>query len=182
MKKTHAHHLLLHRWLLAGILLACLASGAVLSAETVNQRYKAPDNTFSFIPPAGWEQKDWPGMKYKIFVTQPAEKFAPNISVVDEASNLPLKDYVDANRKALAGASKNFKELSVSPFAAEGNLQGYRLTFKNRYEEIDVIQAQYYFGTQENKFVITCSIAEKDSRPIIAQCDQSLKTFQLRTH
>lgn len=163
----------------AGILLACLAIASAVSGETANQRYQAPDNAFSFVPPEGWEQRDMPGLKYKIFITQPAEKFAPNLSFVDEHSNASLKDYVDANRKVMATTSPNFKEISLAPFTAEGGLPGYRLSFKNRYTEVNVIQTQYYFGTPEKKFVVTCSMAEKDNRPIFSQCDQSLKTFQL---
>ncbi len=165
--------------IIAGIFLTCLTLGSTVSGETATQRYTAPDNSFSFIPPEGWEKQDMPGMKYKIFITQPAEKFAPNIGIVDESSNLSLKDYVDASRKVLAGTVESFKELSLEPFTAEGSLQGYRLSFKSRYMDKDLIQTQYYFSAPNKKFIITCSMAEKDTRPIFSQCDKSLKTFQL---
>jgi hypothetical protein len=168
--------------IIAGILLIGLTLGSTVSGETANQRYSAPDKGFSFIPPSGWESKDIPGMKYRGFFTQPAEKFAPNITIVDESSNLSLKDYVDASRKLLASTSASFKELSLAPFTAEGSLPGYRLSFKNRYMELDLIQTQYYFSTPNKKFIVTCSMSEKDSRPIFSQCDQSLKTFQLGSH
>jgi hypothetical protein len=151
--------------------------GSVVFAETAS-RYKASDNSFSFVPPEGWQEKDWPGMKYKVFLTQPAEKFAPNITIVDEVANMSIKDYVDANRKALSASSKDYKELSLDPFTTDGGLKGYRLSFKNRQMEMDLIQTQYYFSGSEKKLVITCSVAEKDTRPIAAQCDKSLKTFQ----
>lgn len=166
--------------IIAGLLLSSLSFGLSVASGAANQRYTAPDNTFSFMPPEGWEPKDMPGMKYKVFITQPAEKFAPNITIVDEVANLPLKDYVDANRKVLAQLTTNFKELSLAPFATDGSLQGYRLSFKNRNMEKDLIQTQYYFSTPEKKFVVTCSMAENDKRPISSQCDQSLKTFAVK--
>ena len=165
--------------ILAVLLLSTFTSVMSLAGEVANQRYTAPDNTFSIVPPDGWEPRDMPGMKYKVFITQPAEKFAPNITFVDEASNLSLKDYVAENQKVLARLTTNYKELSLAPFATDGNLQGYRLSFKNRHADKDLIQTQYYFSTPEKKFVVTCSMAESDKRPISSQCDSSLKTFQV---
>jgi hypothetical protein len=163
---------------IAGILLSSLWLSSTVAGEAADQRYTPPDHAFSIIAPEGWEEKDMPGMKYKVFITQPAEKFAPNMAFVDEASSLSLKDYVDASRKLLAGTSTSFKELSLEPFTTEGSLQGYRLSFKNRYMEINLLQTQYYFSTPEKKLIVTCSMAENDKRPIFTQCDKSLKTFR----
>jgi hypothetical protein len=165
-------------FIFVGMLWACLTLGAAVADEAATRSYTPSDKAFSFVPPQGWEEKEMPGIKYKVFITQPAENFAPNINIVDEASNLPLKEYVDANRKALAGTIEGFKELSLEPFTAAGKLQGYRLSFKNRHMETDLIQTQYYFSTPQKKIVVTCSMAEKDRRPIASQCDHSLKTFQ----
>jgi hypothetical protein len=162
----------------AGVLLSSLALSSTVVGEATTPRYTAPDKSFSIIPPEGWEERDMPGVKYKIFLTRPAEKFAPNIAFVDEASSLPLKDYVDASRKLLAGTGTSFKELSLEPFSTSGGLQGYRLSFKNEFTSIKLLQTQYYFATPEKKLIVTCSMAENDKRPIFSQCDQSAKTFQ----
>ena len=56
---------------------------------------------FSFVPPSGWQEKDMPGMKFKIWVGQPEKGFAPNIVVVDEQFDGSLNDYVNENIKSL---------------------------------------------------------------------------------
>ena len=43
---------------------------------------------FSFVPPADWEIREMPGMKYKPALAKPEDGFAPNVNVVDEMVNM----------------------------------------------------------------------------------------------
>lgn len=153
--------------------------GASLAKDSKEGRYQAPNNLFSISLPKGWSSRDWPGMKFPIFFTEAAHSFAPNINIVDENSHLPLKEYVAANQKTLKRVMTDYRELSLKPFVTDKNLNGFRLVFINNYKGSKLKQIQYYFSLPSTKLVITCSMAEQDTRPIPAQCDESLKSFEI---
>jgi hypothetical protein len=158
------------------ILLAVLP----LFAADVGKRHKETAGGFSFCPPEGWTIQSFPGMKYSIAAGPAANGFAPNINVVDETADVSLPAYVDASKKMLSKAFKDYKELGKREFKTTAGLKGTSLIIQSNQNGTQLRQAFYFFaGTGDKKFVVTCSSLASGGEKIGEVFEASLKTFVL---
>ena len=118
-------------------------------------RLSEPAGGFSYLPPAGWKIRTFPGLKYKISYTTPAQGFAPNISVVDETSALPLKDYVRAGMSHMNLAYSQFRISSQAPFSTSSGLHGVRLMSDGTVGGRHVRQVFYIFPAPSSRKIMS---------------------------
>jgi len=162
------------------ILATILLSVVPLFAAEAGKRHHETAGGFSFCPPPGWTIKSFPGMKYSIAAGPAAKGFAPNINVVDETAGMSLSAYVDANKKMLAKAFKDYKEVGKREFKTATGLKGARLITQSDQNGTQLRQTFYFFaGTGDKKFVVTCSTLASGGEEIDEVFESSLKTFVL---
>ena len=162
------------------ILTVIVLSVLPLFAADVGKRHRETAGGFSFCPPQGWTLKSFPGMKYSIAAGSPSNGFAPNINVVDEAAEMSLAAYVDANKKMLSKAFKSYKEVGKSEFKTNSGLKGTRLIIENDQGGTMLRQTFNFFsGTGDKKFVVTCSALASGGEKLDEVFEASLKTFVL---
>src|SRR6266446_6964448 len=72
-----------------------------IDKERKAERHVEAEGGFSFIPPAGWEIRSLPGLKYKVLVGPTTVGFTANLNVKDEQYPGSLEDYVKASTESL---------------------------------------------------------------------------------
>lgn len=159
---------------------AILLTVAPLLAADVGKRHREAVGKFSFCPPQGWTMQNIPGMKYSIAAGPAANRFAPNINVVDENSRMTLNDYVETNKKMLAKAFKGYKELGKSEFKTTSGLKATRLVTQSDQEGTMVRQTFYFFAAKgDRKVTATCSALASGGKALDEVFEASLKTFAI---
>jgi hypothetical protein len=158
--------------------------GSVVSltaADKKTERHVEKAGGFSFVPPDDFMLKELPGMKYKAAIGPPAGGFAPNIVFVDEAHKGTLAEYVEANKKGLQTAFKNYKVVLEKNLKTDGGAECTMLRIQ-RDENGKALRQTFYFleASPERKIVATASTlagaAGEKWEPIL---EASVKTFRL---
>jgi hypothetical protein len=151
-----------------------------LCAAETGKRHNEAAGGFSFCPPKGWTEREFPGFKYKIFTGPVTESFAANINVVDEAASGSLEDYVKGNAQAISRAFKAFKKLSQSEFKTDSGVKGVKLVTESDQGGHALRQTFFFFdGKAGKKFVVTCSASAGEGAKLDETFTASLKTFAL---
>jgi hypothetical protein len=87
------------------------------------------EKAYSWVPPSGWQLRDFPGLKYKALIGAAAHGLAANLNVVDEvAGNMPLDQYVDQSITKLKQLFATLKVLKREPFITDSGLKGVKVT------------------------------------------------------
>ncbi len=145
------------------------------------RRHTEATGGFSFIPPEGWEIRDFPGKKFKIVVGPVAAGFAPNINIVDESFDGSLEDYVKANLNALPKAFKKYRLLKQDSFVTAAGLKGARVIVEDEQSNRLLSQTFYFFGKKKTKFIVTCSALAEQADEFAPVFEASMKTFRFDT-
>jgi hypothetical protein len=139
-------------------------------------RYQAAD--FSYVPPSGFTVRDFPGMKYKVVVGTPADGFAPNINVVDEAFSGGVDEYVKRNLETLNRVLPKFEKLAQDEFKTTSGITGARLVTQSVQNNVAVRQLFYMFPAGDKYLVATCSDVQAHKAAMDPICDAAMKTFR----
>jgi hypothetical protein len=164
---------------LSGVVVLVLAASQVGTARGGEEkRYTEAAGGFSFVPPEGWNVREFGGLKYKIVHGPAAAGFAPNINVTDETYEGTVDAYAKANQATLQRVFKNFRLVKMENFQTAGKMQGVRMIIENDQMDKKLRQTFYFFAKGNRKYVITCSaLAEGGDKqdPVFEGC---LKTFR----
>lgn len=165
---------------------AVLSLGAVLSPALTpiahaQARLSEPSGGFSYVPPAGWKVKTFPGLKYKICYTTPSGGFAPNITTLDETAPVGLNEYV---RVSFANMRRAYAKLTIKSqgaFVTNSGLRGSRTVTNGTMQGRNVRQVFYVFPAANNrKIIATVSWLQASGEKYTAATDASMKTFKLQ--
>jgi hypothetical protein len=159
------------------ILLIGFAIGTVDAA--VGARHSEQAGGFSFQAPAGWQFREFPGMKFQIALGTPENEFAPNINVVDEEYQGSLQSYVDGNLETLRKVVPGFVLVNRHPFATKSGLQGEAVVaHTEQYNKL--LRQTFYFipGTNGKYFVVSCSALKEGGEKLDSTFEESVKTFE----
>lgn len=164
--------------LLFAICFFCLA--AYSAYAEVGDRHVEQAGGFSLQAPKGWQFREFPGLKYQIAFGPAANAFSPNINVVDEAYDGPLKNYVDENVKNLKKIFDQFKLIRRDAFVTASGLKGERMV-TTAHQQKSLLRQTYYFlpGANGKYFVVTCSALAAGGEMLDPVFEESLKTFEL---
>ena len=145
------------------------------------ERYVDHRGKFSYIAPAGWQFRNFPGLKFRVAVGPSANKFTPNINIVDEEFRGDLKEYVDKNLENLPKIISGFKLLDRKPFTTASGLQGEKLITTSKQNNQELRQLFYIFpaADRDQYLVVTCSLLAFGGAALDIIFDKSLSTFQL---
>ena len=167
-----------------GAALSILTAGLAATLPTMpalaQGRLSEPAGGFSYLPPAGWHIKTFPGLKYKISYTMPANGFAPNINVVDEVYAVQLDKYIQLSMVGMRRAYTSLHVLKQAPFVTASGVHGERLAVDGIVANKHMHQLFYVFPANNRKIVITASSLASDGGKYDAVTDKSIKTFKLQ--
>ena len=146
----------------------------------VGDRHIEQAGGFSLQAPKGWQFREFPGMKYQIAFGPAKNQFSPNINVVDEAYQGPLKSYVDANVKTLEKMFVQFKLIKRGPFVTTSGLKGERV-ITTSLQQKSLLRQTFYFmpGVNGKQLVVTCSALAQGGESLDSLFEESLKTFEI---
>lgn len=155
-----------------------IENGKEAARAEERRRHTEAAGGFSFIPPEGWQVRDFPGRKFKIVVGPAAAGFAANINIVDESFDGSLEDYVKANLNALPKAFKKYRLLKQESFVTAVGLPGARAIVEDEQNNRLLRQAFYFFSKKNTKFTITCSALAEEGDEFAPVFEASMKTFR----
>ena len=155
-----------------------LSAAPALASGT---RLVEPAGGFSYLPPAGWHTRTFPGLKYKICYTTPANGFAPNINTVDEVAPMAMGPYMQLSISHMKLAYTSLHVLSQKPFVTASGLHGVRMMTDGVVGDKHMHQVFYIFpGGNNRKYVLTASSLASDRGKYDAATDAAMKTFAVK--
>jgi hypothetical protein len=141
-------------------------------------RHSEPAGNFSYVPPRGWNVKDFGGLKFKVVIGPPAEGFAPNMNFIAEANPLPLDACVDGTVAQLQQVFANFRLIDRQAFTTRAGLKGHKIIYENQQNNRRLRQCQYFFDLGREKLVITATALASAGGQHDAVFDECVKTFK----
>lgn len=161
------------------IVLLSMALVSVVSAQHGERQAFGSDGLFSYVPPDGWKVWEFPGMKFKVCSGQPAKGFASNITVVDEASEKPLDDYVKDNVANMQKLFQGLKILGQNDFTTSDGARAIRMVTERDDDQTKkrLRQIFYFFDAGNKKLVATCSSLAEDGAALDKVFDAAMKSF-----
>jgi hypothetical protein len=170
------HIMTLH--LVTILLLSMVLVSAAYAQQGERQNFGS-EGLFSYVPPNGWKVSEFPGLKFKVCFGQPANGFAPNITVVDEASEKPLEDYVKDNIAFMQKLFQGQKILGQADFTTSDGARAVKLITErdDAQTKKSLRQIFYFFDAGGEKLVVTGSSLAEDGAALDQVFDASMKTF-----
>ncbi len=166
---------------LALTVLGVVLSPALTLTAHAQARLSEPSGGFSYVPPAGWKVKTFPGLKYKICYAAPSAGFAPNITTLDETAPVGLDEYV---RVSFANMKRAYTKLAIKSqgaFVTNSGLRGSRTVTNGTMQGRNVRQVFYIFPAANNrKILATVSWLQASGEKYTAATDAAMKTFTLK--
>ena len=143
-------------------------------------RLSEPSGGFSYVPPAGWKIRTFPGLKYKICYTMAAGGFAPNINAADETAPVGLNQYVQVSMAHMNLVYSEFHLLNQTPFVTGSGLHGVRLVSTGTISNRTMRQIFYIFpAPSSRKIIVTASWLASEGDKYTRAADGAMKTFRL---
>ncbi|MBC7808277.1 MAG: DcrB-related protein [Akkermansiaceae bacterium] len=133
---------------------------------------------FTLPAPKGWKVTEIAGLKYKVAVGKPANGFAPNIVIVDEAFGGTVNAYAEVNKKNAAKFAPGSKLLSNSAFVTKGGIAGVKLAY-NTIQQGKSLRQVFYLVPAKNKrmLAITASSMGKDGLKYDSDVDTAVRNL-----
>jgi hypothetical protein len=134
--------------------------------------YLDTNRGFLIYPPESWEVSDLPGLRYKIFIGQVDNNFAPNVHFA-EIDNPFSQFYTYIN--VIANQLKEIsKVIDRVQFDTENGLKGYKIETNTE----KLLQIYYIFDLGQTAFTVTCSAPLQSQIDYGKIFDSSVKTLE----
>lgn len=144
------------------------------------ERYKDTVGGFSYEVPADWKTMEFPGLKFKVLITQPIGKFSPNMTLVDEAYTGTLAEYVTANIPAMEKTIPGFKMLNRSQGKTQDGREYRSVGYTHKVEGGVLMQvASFLQLTPGRMLVMTCTIPRGHEKTIEPVCHRIVTSLQV---
>ena len=157
---------------------AIVVIGLFVSVLFSQQLFAGED--FTYQKPDGWEYKSFPGLKYEVSIGKPLKNFAPNIVVVDEVFSGTLEEYFKQNLAQIEKLINGAKIISQNKISTSDGDTGFKLAFTSEQNGRKLKQIQYFFGKDNRKYVLTCSILVESGDEFDNVFEKSAMTFKIR--
>jgi hypothetical protein len=106
------------------------------------------------------------------------------MNVYDEASDLPLGEFVEAALKtaikmAMDAGFKRVDVVEQSDFVTHSKEKAVRVVYSSEFKDNQLATVQYTFnGTRGRKITVTCTMPESEKERFTPICDRALKTYR----
>lgn len=135
---------------------------------------------FTYQKPNGWEYRNFPGLKYEVSIGKPAKGFAPNIVVVDEVFSGTLEEYFKQNVAQVEKTINKAKIISQKKISTSDGNTGFKLVHTSEQNGLKLKQIQYFYGKDDKKYVLTCSILVDSGDEFDNVFENSAMTFKIK--
>lgn len=155
------------------------ATATATPTQTQDPRYfYAEDDSFSFIPPEGWEPLEI-GLKYPAIIGPNVGNFNLNLVFVQEKAAFPLAFYVAQVQDQLGGFVQNLKQIKEDLFLVTDEGKDYiRWEITNINNGKHVHQVMYFFESGDWKLIITYSRGLNAGSEYDSLVDEAMKTVR----
>jgi hypothetical protein len=164
------------------VLLLSVAMVSMVRAQQAAKQDFGSGGLFSYVPPEGWTVSDIPGLKFKVSRGEPANGFAPNIVIVDEAYNKSLEDYVKDNITTMEKLFQGQKILSQSDFTTSDGTRALKMVTERDDPQVKktLRQTYYFFDAGNKKLVAACTRLAGNGDSVDSLFDAAMKTFTVK--
>jgi len=131
----------------------------------------------TLTPPSGWKEASFPPAK-KVWVGPPANGFAPNINIVEEAYGGSLDKYVEGSIATAQKTLTNFQQLGKSDFTSTAGVKAVKLVSNNEQGGRMLRQTFYFFDNGPKKYIVTCTCLLPDGDRLAPTFEEAMKTFR----
>ena len=143
------------------------------------ERYHEPAGNFSICPPLNWLIMEYPGLKYRIFITEQLSGFSPNMNFVDEKYTGSMSQYIELSLANLKVVFPDILLIRNETFTANNGTRGAKLTVNNESFGYFLRLFIYIFPYGGTMYVITCSVTDNAYLQFEPLFDESAKTFMV---
>lgn len=113
------------RRLLFATLLAVLSFASPARAQ---ERHNETAGGFSYIPPAGWAIKPFPGLTYGLLLGPTENEYAANLNFVVETKKQSFDDFVTESENKMKSYMPEYVQITKAKFKTAKGVQGVRIT------------------------------------------------------
>ncbi|MDE1172011.1 MAG: hypothetical protein PW734_12530 [Verrucomicrobium sp.] len=151
----------------------------LLAASAQAQVVANPNVGFAYTAPPGWSIRQLPGISNPVALGPVADKFSPNINVVDEAFAGSLEEYVAKNKQAFKQTFPDASGWKESSFSNDSGLKGVKAAVRDTQENRKLRQIFYFFSGKQGRMIVVTCTALVDDDASLALFDKVLQTFQV---
>jgi len=160
-----------------GMALCVLCVGC--GGKSPRQHYEKA-GAFSYDPPAGWQAREFPGLKYRVTYGARTNEFAPNINVIDETFSGTLAAYVDANLEVMRKLFTRLTVVSRKEFKTQDGQPVIRVVTQDEQQGRALRQTLFFFSNSSRKYIATCTTLADGGEGLDSTFEKSMTSF--RTH
>ena len=140
-------------------------------------RYYAPDNSFSLIPPEGWLPADM-GLDYPGLVGPKVGNFSPNLVFIREKSTFDMSFYAAIVQDTLKANLQNLIQISEDFLTTDEGKDYFRWEITDTQKGVSYRQVFYFFGSGDWKLVITYTRQNSQGSEYDPVVDEAMKTVR----
>lgn len=155
---------------------------AMLFTLSVNaaERYTETAGGFSYEVPANWRVMEFPGLKFKIVVTDPIGDFSPNMTLVDERFGGSLKKYETASIPNMEKAIPGFRIVKRQQGKTVTGKAYRSVRYIHEAQNGTIIQTANFLELTEGlKLVMTCTSPEGHESKIEPMCTKIVRSLRV---
>ena len=148
----------------------------VLAAE----RHTEESAGFSYEVPSNWRVMEFPGLKFKIIITDPIDDFSPNMTLVDEKYEGSLEAYEKASIPHMEKAIPGFGIISRMQAKTIDGKDFRSVTYKHEANNGTIIQTANFLELRAgHKLVMTCTSPKGHEDKIELQCNKVVRSLRV---
>jgi hypothetical protein len=141
------------------------------------KRYSAPDNSFSFVPPDGWQAKK-AGADYPILTGPKIGNFSPVLTFAQNKSPFPVEFYAATYQDGLKRRLPNLSQISEDFLTTEEGNGYFRWEVTTTQQGVRYHQVFYFYESGDWKLIITYTRRDDQGSQYDPQIDAAMKTVQ----
>ena len=162
--------------LIAAVLAMFVTSAPLYAAE----RHTEIEGGFSYEIPANWIVMEYPGLKFKIIITDPIGDFSPNMTLVDEKYAGNLKEYELASIPNMKKSIPGFRILKKSQAKTLAGKVFRSVKYIHKAESGVIIQTANFLELKEGrKLVLTCTSPKGHEDKIEKSCNKVVRSLRV---
>lgn len=157
-------------------------TAVMLFSLSVNagERYTETAGGFSYEVPANWRVMEFPGLKFKIIVTDPIGDFSPNMTMVDEKFKGTLEEYEEASIPYMKKAIPGFGIIKRTQGKTLAGKEFRSMMYTHKAESGMIIQtANFLELASGHKLVMTCTSPKGHEDKIEVMCNKAVRSLRV---
>jgi len=154
---------------------------AVLSLPVqAGERHTEESAGFSYEVPNNWRVMEFPGLKFKIIITDPIGEFSPNMTLVDEKYEGSLAAYEKASIPHMEKAIPGFSILKRMQAKTDEGKDFRSVTYRHEADNGTIIQTANFLELRSgHKLVMTCTSPKGHEDKIEPQCNKVVRSLRV---